>query len=159
VPRRLTERQEKYCNLIVMHEKESDFNKAKLYHEAGYRSKTMVAHAAGEIQKPHIKRRLAHLRAIRDGLPIPEDDGIMDDTELEKLLCVHAKNNPGAATKLAEIRLKREAQGVTDDLRPVLFSAFLSDDEIAEYKTQLPADIVVSTGAGEPTKSEGVASE
>ena len=157
--RAVTKKQEKFCQLVVNNEKTPGFVAYKYYNQAGYNSKTPDSHAAKELQKPHVKFRLAQLRAIRDGTKLPEVGGVMTDLELEKLLCVHAKKHPNAATKLAEIRLKREAQGVTDDLRPVLFSAFLSDDELAEYTTQLPADIVVSTGSGEPTKSEGVANE
>ena len=145
--RKVTEKQEKLCHLVIQNEQTPDQERlkdAELYALAGYSSKTPRRHVAVELQKEHIQSRLSYLRAVSKGETPPTDDGIISDTELEKILCKHAKNNAQAAAKLAEIRMKREATGGGMDVTALLLSPFLSESELDQMRDDKPQDVVVA---------------
>ena len=156
--RECTPKQDKFADLVASGKSQQD---AIL--QAGYKTTNPRVRGAQEIRKAWVVDRVnwycKHKYDKPDVITEPEVEELMTDRELELVMCKGARKDPYVAARLSEMRMKREAQGLSDDLRPVLFSAFLSDDELAEYTTQLPADIVVSIGAGEPEKSEGVANE
>jgi hypothetical protein len=142
--RKLTEKQEAFCDLFASGKSATDS-----ILQAGYATRNPGVMGAQELAKPHIQRKIKWLCDHKYEAAVPDaaipDTGILNDEQLEQILCQHAKSNPMAAGKLADIRLKRQSHGEGIDTVPLLLSPFLSDYDLDLMRDERPKGVEVAT--------------
>jgi len=125
-----------------------------VYNDAGYNNKYPAQAVAKEIQKPHIK---AHLLRLNPAFyhKKEEYDGSMTEAEWAyEQLKKFAPDNAQAAYNFVEYHRKRSQEGGGVDVVAVLLSSFLSEEQLDEYRDNIPQDVVVATVHKKPDVGE-----
>ena len=146
--RKLSPEQKHFCRMIAENSLKHPAERVSvgaLYLEAGYQSKTPAQHGATAIRKPHLEKEIARLTALLKGEQPPDDANQSEAQWAYENLKKLAPKSPSAAAQLLEHHRKKEADGGGVDVVPVLLSPFLTEQQLDEFRSATPQDVVVAT--------------